>query len=141
MHQSPTFNLYIIIIGLNFEIILSMKMYGFAILTVSDRCSRNENVDTSGPMLRHLIEDHHDRFDVIDYHIVSDDKNDLKEILIRWSNRSDIHCILTTGGTGLTSRDVTPEATNEIIEKEVSGISFALISASITITPMAMLSR
>lgn len=116
-------------------------MYGFAILTVSDRCSRNENVDTSGPMLRHLIEDHHDRFDVIDYHIVSDDKNDLKEILIRWSNRSDIHCILTTGGTGLTSRDVTPEATNEIIEKEVSGISFALISASITITPMAMLSR
>ncbi|OTF82740.1 hypothetical protein BLA29_003207 [Euroglyphus maynei] len=115
-------------------------MYGFAILTVSDRCSRNENVDTSGPLLRQLIKDCHDQFTVLDYQIVPDDKNILKELLIRWSNRSDVDCILTTGGTGLTSRDITPETTDEIIEKEVPGISLALISASLLVTPMAMLS-
>lgn len=116
-------------------------MYRFTILTVSDRCSRNESVDTSGPLLQQLIKDYDDRFYVLDYQIVSDDKNVLKEFLIRWSNRSDVDCILTTGGTGLTSRDITPETTAEIIEKEVPGISLALISSSLSITPMAMLSR
>ncbi|XP_027199266.2 molybdenum cofactor synthesis protein cinnamon [Dermatophagoides pteronyssinus] len=118
-----------------------MAMYRFTILTVSDRCSRNESVDTSGPLLQQLIKDYDDRFYVLDYQIVSDDKNVLKEFLIRWSNRSDVDCILTTGGTGLTSRDITPETTAEIIEKEVPGISLALISSSLSITPMAMLSR
>lgn len=66
---------------------------------------------------------------------------EFQKILREWADEKDIHVILTTGGTGFAPRDVTPEATRNVIEKEASGVALAMAKASLDITPMAMLSR
>lgn len=110
----------------------------FSVLTVSDRCSRGECEDKSGALLCEILSSHGE---LVKYSVVADEKNDIKKALIEMCDilRSDV--IFTTGGTGFAPRDITPEATKEVIEREAPGISEAIRYESLKITPKAMLSR
>ena len=111
----------------------------FGILTLSDRSSRGERPDSSGPALTRLIQA--EGWSVIRQSILPDDESEIRKILIDWSDGSELDVILTTGGTGFSPRDVTPEATRAIIEREAPGLSEGMRAASLKITPHAMLSR
>jgi molybdenum cofactor synthesis domain-containing protein len=111
----------------------------FGILTVSDRSSRGERPDGSGPVLVEKIKEN--RWQVLRVGIVPDDITLLQETLSSWTDSGDLDVILTTGGTGFSPRDITPEATNSVIEREAPGIAEAMRLASLQITPHAMLSR
>lgn len=110
-----------------------------AVLTVSDRSSKGIREDQSGPLLQKLIRDA--GWNVVAVAIVPDEIEEIKIKLLDWCKNGKIHLILTTGGTGFSPRDVTPEATGEVIERETPGIPEAMRSASLKITPHAMLSR
>ena len=110
----------------------------FSVLTVSDRCSRGECEDKSGVLLSEILSAHGE---VIKYDIVSDDIEEIKSRLIYMCDELKSDIIFTTGGTGFAPRDVTPEATKAVIEKEVPGIAEAIRYESLKITPKAMLSR
>ena len=118
-----------------------MANYRFAILTSSDRCSAGLAVDESGPLLKESIEGCSHQFSVVELRVVPDQRETIEQMLKEWCDRSDIDCIITTGGTGFTERDVTPEATKSVLHKEAPGVVHALMSASLQATPMAMLSR
>lgn len=123
---------------------MSVMEYNFAILTVSDRCSSQEAVDESGIFLVETIKtfsDEKSQFNVVDYCIVPDEEQSIKNVLFKHCNIDLLDCVITTGGTGFTARDITPEATKAIIEKDAPGIAHALFAASLKATPMAMLSR
>lgn len=109
------------------------------ILTASDRCSQGKREDESGKLLKSLAETL--PAEVVAYRIVPDDKETLKNVLFQMVELFKCHLILTTGGTGLGPRDQTPEATKEVIEKEISGIAEALRLAGQAKTKFAMLSR
>ena len=111
-----------------------------AILTISDRSSRGERPDEGGPLIAQIIRETL-KWDCSLTQIVPDDLDQIRDVLVEWcdSNRADL--ILTTGGTGFAPRDVTPEATRSVIEREAPGIPEALRSASLRITQHAMLSR
>ena len=111
----------------------------FGILTLSDRSSRGERADSSGPALVHIIEA--EGWSVTKQSILPDEESAIREILIEWADRSEVDVILTTGGTGFSPRDVTPEATRAVIEREAPGLAEAMRAASLKITPHAMLSR
>jgi len=111
----------------------------FGILTISDRSSRGERVDSSGPILEGLILSQGNV--VVKKDIVPDDLETLKEILMSWADGGELDVILTTGGTGFSPRDVTPEATQAVIEREAPGLAEAMRAFSLQITPHAMLSR
>lgn len=111
----------------------------FGILTLSDRSSRGERADSSGPALAHLIEAQ--GWSVTKQSILPDDEAAIREILIKWADGAELDVILTTGGTGFSPRDVTPEATRAVIEREAPGLAEAMRAASLKITPHAMLSR
>jgi molybdopterin adenylyltransferase len=108
------------------------------VLTISDRSARNEREDLSGPAIQKILKNN--GFDLNEYKIVPDEKNEIKKIFSDWVNE-EIHLILTTGGTGFAPRDITPEATMEFIEKETPGISEFLRYKSYQKTPHASLSR
>ena len=108
------------------------------ILTISDRGARAEREDKSGPAIKEIMERINAR--VIEYQIVPDDPEKIKETLIEWSEKG-IDLILTTGGTGFSPKDFTPEATREVIERETPGISEAIRAYGMKKTPRAMLSR
>lgn len=110
------------------------------ILTISDRASQGVYEDQSGPALRELIEKHFGE-DVDLMHIVPDDFVEIKRALQKWCDEAHLDLILTTGGTGFSPRDVTPEATKQVIEREAPGLVHAMIAASLQKTPHAMLSR
>lgn len=110
-----------------------------AILTVSDKGSTGEREDTSGAFLKKTMEDM--GASVEEYDIVADDFEAIRAKLIIYSDIKGIELILTTGGTGLSPRDVTPEATLEVINRPAQGIAEALRWESLKITPKAMLSR
>jgi molybdenum cofactor synthesis domain-containing protein len=110
-----------------------------AVLTISDRSSRGEREDLSGPVLIDIVRQK--AWKVINSSIVSDDQNEIEDILREWADSKDVDLILTTGGTGFASRDRTPEATKAIIDRLAPGLSEAMRSASIKKTPHAMLSR
>jgi len=112
-------------------------MITVAVLTLSDKGSRGEREDLSGP----LIEDMLRRIDaeVKFYEILPDEKETLKEKLIKYSEKADL--IFTTGGTGLSTRDVTPEATLEVIDRQIPGIAEAMRAEGLKNTSRAMLSR
>ncbi len=110
-----------------------------AVLTVSDRSSRGERADASGPALVEIIKAQN--WDVVRHEILPDDLLLLQETLSAWSDRGDVDVILTTGGTGFSPRDVTPEATLGIIEREAPGLADAMRAASLSKSPHAMLSR
>ncbi|MBR1657803.1 MAG: hypothetical protein IJ697_04975 [Synergistaceae bacterium] len=110
-----------------------------AVITVSDKGSRGERIDTSGPALVKILEA--DNWNVIYTSIIPDEKEMIKAELIRCADELDTRLILTTGGTGFSPRDITPEATLEVIEREVRGIPEAMRAESMKITPMGCLSR
>lgn len=112
-------------------------MITVAILTLSDKGSRGEREDLSGTAIKETLKNINA---VVKYYdILPDEKALIKNTLIEYSNRVDF--ILTTGGTGLSSRDVTPEATREVIDREVPGIAEAMRIEGLRITKRAMLSR
>ena len=115
-------------------------MYRVAILTVSDRSSRGERPDQGGPLIAQLIGETL-KWDFSLTKIVPDDLDKIRDALVEWCDSSRADLILTTGGTGFAPRDITPEATKSVIEREVPGIPEALRSASLRITQHAMLSR
>lgn len=110
------------------------------ILTVSDRASQGIYEDESGPALREMIEKHFGE-DVDLMHIVPDEFMEIKRALQKWCDDAKLDLILTTGGTGFAPRDVTPEATRGVIEREAPGLVQAMIAASLQKTPHAMLTR
>lgn len=114
-------------------------MIRFGILTLSDRSSRGERVDSSGPALANLIQA--EGWSVVKQSLLPDDELAIREILASWADSGELDVILTTGGTGFSPRDVTPEATRAIIERDAPGLSEAMRAASLKITPHAMLSR
>ena len=111
----------------------------FAVLTVSDRSARGERPDASGPALIEMIK--RQGWELIRQSVVPDDFNILRELLESWSDRDDVDVILTTGGTGFSPRDVTPEATLAVIERSAPGLAEAMRTASAAKSPHAMLSR
>ncbi len=111
----------------------------FGILTVSDRSARGERPDLSGPALVALVSAQ--GWQVERTAILADDLAALRETLSAWADGVDLDVILTTGGTGFSPRDVTPEATRLVIEREAPGLAEAMRFESLKVTPHAMLSR
>jgi len=114
-------------------------IFKVAILTISDRGSKGEREDASGPLIRELVKNL--PAEVIHYEIIPDEKEIIIEALKKSTDRLKADLILTTGGTGLSPRDVTPDATLKVIDKEVPGFSEAMRAESLKKTPHAMISR
>jgi molybdenum cofactor synthesis domain-containing protein len=110
-----------------------------AILTVSDRCARGEAEDRSGPALSQALEAQ--GVHVTARAVVPDEVGAIKRQLVRMSEELGVDLVLTTGGTGFGPRDVTPEATEAVIERRAPGIAEAIRAGSLPKTPTAMLSR
>lgn len=110
------------------------------ILTISDRSSAGAYEDKSGPVIRQIVTDRLNGT-VVCSAIVPDDIETIKNTLLEWVDRHRLDLIFTTGGTGFAPRDVTPEATRLVIEKEAPGLVFAMLRDSLAVTPHAMLSR
>ncbi|HEY0733644.1 MAG TPA: molybdopterin adenylyltransferase [Herpetosiphonaceae bacterium] len=117
-----------------------MSRFRVAILTVSDRSAQGVREDTSGKMIETLVKAKLDA-EVVAYQVVPDEQAHIAAVLQVWADERVADLILTTGGTGLAPRDVTPEATRSVIEREVPGIPEAMRAASLAVTPFAMLSR
>ncbi|MDO8568592.1 MAG: molybdopterin adenylyltransferase [Dehalococcoidales bacterium] len=113
-------------------------MFSVGILTISDKGSRGERVDESGRVIREMILP---VGNPVKYDIVPDEKELIAGKLSQWADEGSVDVILTTGGTGLSRRDVTPEATLSIVDKEVPGFGEAMRVQTLSITPLAMLSR
>lgn len=112
------------------------------ILTVSDRCFRSEATDTSGNNLVDVVQSRTLINGMVAIRqCVPDDVEKIKEVLTTWADVMKLDLILTTGGTGFSERDVTPEATKAVITKEAPGMAVAIVQKSLEVTPMAMLSR
>ncbi len=109
------------------------------LLTVSDRGARGDYEDRSGPLMAERISAETD-WSITHRTVIADDQATIVETLLRWCDES-VHLILTSGGTGFAPRDVTPEATRAVIEREAPGIAEALRAESLKITRHAMLSR
>ncbi len=113
--------------------------YTVAVLTISDKCSQGQREDKSGKIVQDLAKGIPGN--VIKYEIIPDEPEKIKEKLIQYSDELKVDLVLTNGGTGFTPRDNTPEATKEVIEKEVPGIPEAMRTLCLNITKRAMLSR
>ncbi|EDV20302.1 uncharacterized protein TRIADDRAFT_61235 [Trichoplax adhaerens] len=122
---------------------MSTQVLKVGVLTVSDRCSNGSAEDKSGPNLIRIIREDGSFGENpnIVYKCVADEVDDIKAVLLDWSDNVKVHLILTTGGTGFAARDVTPEATSQVIDREAPGLVIAMITKSLNVTPMAMLSR
>ena len=114
-------------------------MIRVGILTVSDLGSRGEREDTSGRALGERIEEM--GWVVECYEIVPDERGVISEMLRKWADDAGLQLILTTGGTGFADRDVTPEATLEVLDKQAPGIPETMRAVGLKKTPMAILSR
>ena len=110
----------------------------FAVVCISDRCSKGVCEDKSGPLIKELISS---CGKTQEYIIVPDEKAEIEKALIYLSDDVKADVVFTTGGTGFAPRDVTPEATKAVIEREAPGIAEAIRMKSLEITPKAMLSR
>lgn len=110
-----------------------------AILTISDKGSRGERNDETGPTVRKILEK--EGYEIEYYKIIPDEVDEIEKELIYICDQLKIELVLTNGGTGFAERDVTPEATRNIIEKYVPGIGEVMRVKSLDITPKAMLSR
>jgi len=117
----------------------SSTVWTTAVLTVSDRCYAHEREDLSGPALVDLLKQN--GFTVSITAVVPDELGKIAETLINWCDARHIQLIVTTGGTGFAARDVTPEATKQILHKEAPGITEAMRTQSLAHTPHGMLSR
>ncbi|MFQ6015752.1 MAG: molybdopterin adenylyltransferase [Anaerolineae bacterium] len=115
-------------------------MIQVGILTVSDRTYRGEQEDRSGPLIRELVLEHLDA-EVSLEAVVPDERDIIAGTLMTWTDQVGLDLILTTGGTGFAPRDVTPEATRAVIEREAPGLAEAMRAEGLKVTPHAMLSR
>lgn len=113
--------------------------YSAAVITVSDKGARGERADSSGPAICKILET--EGFEVVYTGIVPDETEQIKEELISCADERNIALVLTTGGTGFSQRDVTPEATLAVIERETRGIPELMRAFSLKITPRGCLSR
>jgi molybdopterin adenylyltransferase len=114
-------------------------MFKLGIITISDKASSGKRPDQSGPLIR-------ERFastdsELVRYEVIPDEKELIAEKLAQWADEGNMDIILTTGGTGLAPRDVTPEATLSVVDKEVPGLAEMMRVKSFAITPNAMLGR
>jgi molybdopterin adenylyltransferase len=116
-----------------------MRVFNAGILIISDKGHRGERVDESGPMAKQVISCLPVK--VVKLEIVPDEVPIIADTLRDWADREGLDLIITSGGTGIAPRDVTPEATREVIDKEIPGIGEAMRSASMSKTHFAMLSR
>ena len=110
-----------------------------AVITISDKGARGERMDTSGPALCQLLEEH--GFRTVYRTLIPDEREQIQAELIRCADERGISLILTTGGTGFSPRDVTPEAVLAVIQRQTPGISEAMRAESMRITPKGCLSR
>jgi molybdopterin adenylyltransferase len=115
-------------------------MITVGILTISDRSYRGERGDLSGPLLREMAVERLGA-EVALESVVPDEVEIIKDTLIAWSDEVGLDLILTTGGTGFAPRDVTPEATREVIERDAPGLAETMRAKGFEITPHAILSR
>ena len=115
------------------------KKFHAGIITASDKGSMGEREDLSGPAICNIIEPA--GYEVVSVKVLSDDENTLYDEMVRLADDEKVDVIFTTGGTGLSPRDNTPEATMRAATKNVPGIAEAIRAYSLTITPRAMLSR
>ena len=111
----------------------------FGLLTSSDRSARGERPDLSGPALDELVVTQ--GWKVVRKAVLPDDQQALTDTLSAWADSGEVDVILTTGGTGFGPRDVMPEATRAVIQREAPGIAEAMRQQSLKVTPHAMLSR
>jgi molybdopterin adenylyltransferase len=109
------------------------------IITVSDRGARGERKDTSGPEIAGMLQPL--GIEIVGRRIIPDEKEMIRQCLIEWSDGEKTDLILTTGGTGVSPRDVTPDATREVIDREIPGMAEEMRRRSASITPHAMISR
>jgi molybdenum cofactor synthesis domain-containing protein len=107
-----------------------------SIVTVSDRGAAGEREDRSGPAIREMIAGF---CEIVDYRIVPDEIDEIRDAIVSMSENADL--VITTGGTGVSPRDVTPEATRKVIEKDLPGMTEAMRHESMKKTPYAMISR
>jgi len=110
-----------------------------AVLTISDKGSRGEREDLSGPVLEEMIKEVGG--EITDREIIADEKDEIQESMVFLADKKEVDLILTTGGTGFAERDITPEATLEILDKEVPGLPEKMRAVTSQITPLAALSR
>ena len=110
------------------------------ILTISDRGALGAYEDRSGPVVRQIVLEELSG-SVEQSNVVPDELEVIKETLLEWVDQYHLDLIFTTGGTGFAPRDVTPEATRMVIQKEAPGLVFAMLRDSLAVTPHAMLSR
>ena len=114
-------------------------MIRLAVLTVSTSGYQGQREDTSGQVIKEVLGP--PDYQVVRYEIVSDEKDMIADRLALWADAPDVDLIVSTGGTGLGPRDVTPEACLSILDKEVPGLAEAMRARTLQFTPMAMLSR
>lgn len=117
---------------------MTTPQFRIGILTLSDKGARGERVDESGRVLREMVQG---LGEVVQARVIPDETELIVRTLVEWTDRDKLDLILTTGGTGLAPRDVTPEATRRVIDREVAGMAEAMRLASLAKTPHAMLSR
>lgn len=113
--------------------------FSCAVLTMSDKGSRGEREDESGPMLQEMLRE--EGYQLRAYKIVPDQIEVIAATLMEWVDHDKIDLILTTGGTGVSPTDLTPEAMRKVIEKEIPGMAEAMRAASLLKTPHAVISR
>jgi molybdenum cofactor synthesis domain-containing protein len=115
-------------------------MYKTGILTLSDKGAKGQRTDLSGPQISQILAATN-LYQVLKTEILPDDREAIKAKLIEWADQEKLDLILTTGGTGFSPRDQTPEATSAVCERLTPGIPEAMRYYSLAITPTAMLSR
>ncbi|MFP3867347.1 MAG: molybdenum cofactor biosynthesis protein B [Desulfobacteraceae bacterium] len=114
-------------------------MFRVGILTISDKGAQGDRPDLSAEEIKHLLADSLYRIEA--YAVVPDELEAIIARLVQWSDQHHLDLILTSGGTGVSPRDVTPEATQAVVERSVPGLAEAMRAASLASTPHAMLSR
>jgi molybdenum cofactor synthesis domain-containing protein len=112
--------------------------FTIGVLTLSDKGSRGEREDESGRVLQEMVAP---LGEIVRYQVVPDEEELIVATLVEWVDKDGVDLILTTGGTGLSARDITPEATARVIEREIPGMAEAMRAASMAKTPHAMISR
>lgn len=117
---------------------METQRFSIGILTLSDKGARGEREDESGRVLREMVAA---LGDVAEYRVIPDEENLIVRTLVDWVDTRKLDLILTTGGTGLSARDVTPEATARVLERQLPGMAEAMRAASLAKTPHAMISR
>ncbi|MDW8100084.1 MAG: molybdopterin adenylyltransferase [Anaerolineae bacterium] len=115
-------------------------MLRVGVLTVSDRVAQGAAEDQSGPLIAQIVRERLQAL-VLEERVVPDERYVIEEVLREWADEMELDLILTTGGTGFSPRDVTPEATRSVIEREAPGFAEAMRAEGLKVTPHAMLSR